>query len=301
MKKVKLTPLLVLLGLVLLTGCKKDDDDNNDTNDNRKTILAIDITGLEDLGDGANYEGWLIVNEVPVSTDTFRVDSVGALSRTSFEASSENLENATAFVLTIEPNPDPDPAPSSTRILAGGFSKDLAPLSLVTALGDDFSSAAGTYILATPTNGEMTDENSGVWFLKPTDPPTPSLILPTLPRNGGWKYEGWVVIDGTPVSTGKFIAAAGADEAAPHSGPEQAPPFPGEDLLLRAPSGLTFPVDLVGATIVISIEPEPDNSPAPFVLKPLVGRVPASLTPGKSSRIRNSASATSPSGTALKR
>ena len=42
-----------------------------------------------------------------------------------------------------------------------------------------------------------------------------------------------------------------------------------------APSGLTFPTDLTGGTAVISIEPVPDNSPAPFVLKPLVGMIPS--------------------------
>ena len=39
-------------------------------------------------------------------------------------------------------------------------------------------------------------------------------------------------------------------------------------------SGLTFPTDLKGATIVISVEPSPDNSVAPFTLKPLAHGVP---------------------------
>ena len=33
------------------------------------------------------------------------------------------------------------------------------------ALGDDFSGAAETYILATPTDGDDNNENSGIWFL----------------------------------------------------------------------------------------------------------------------------------------
>ena len=52
------------------------------------------------------------------------------------------------------------------------------------------------------------------------------------------------------------------------------PPFPGEDFLVNAPSGLTFPADLSDATMVISIEPSPDNSPNPFTLKPLLGKAP---------------------------
>ena len=53
------------------------------------------------------------------------------------------------------------------------------------------------------------------------------------------------------------------------------PPFPGEDFLVSAPMGLTFPTDIAGGTGVISIEPDPDNSPNPFTLKPLVGNIPA--------------------------
>ena len=42
----------------------------------------------------------------------------------------------------------------------------------------------------------------------------------------------------------------------------------------NAPAGMTFPTDLRGATIVISVEPFPDNSPLPFTLKPLAHMVP---------------------------
>ena len=299
MKKLQITPLLfALLWLVSLSACSDDDDNNN--NGGAKANLTLNITGLEDLGDNYIYEGWLIVNEVPVSTDTFSVNSDGALSKTSFEVSSENLSSAVAFVLTIEPNPDTDPAPSDVHILGGNFSGSSASLSVghLAALNNDFSSAAGSYILATPTDGDnAANEESGVWFLNLTDPPTASLTLPTLPDRG-WTYEGWVVINGTPVSTGKFTSASGEDEAAPHSRIAPAPPFPGEDLLVNAPSGLTFPTDLSGATIVISVEPDPDNSPAPFVLKPLAAAAPNPATPKQSYTMRNSASATNPSGTA---
>ncbi|WP_370478117.1 hypothetical protein [Tamlana flava] len=41
---------------------------------------------------------------------------------------------------------------------------------------------------------------------------------------------------------------------------------------------MSFPTDLRGATVVISVEPDPDNSPAPFTLKPLAHMVHASAT-----------------------
>lgn len=100
-------------------------------------------------------------------------------------------------------------------------------------------------------------------------PPTPNFVLPTLPA--GWAYEGWVVGDSGPLSTGTFTAFNSADASAPFSGPVGGPPVPGEDFFENAPAGETFPLDVRGRTIVISVEPVPDDSPAPFVLKPLVG------------------------------
>ena len=47
---------------------------------------------------------------------------------------------------------------------------------------------------------------------------------------------------------------------------------------MNAPTGPSFPTDLAGATAVISIEPEPDDSSAPFTLKPLVSMIAADAT-----------------------
>jgi hypothetical protein len=57
----------------------------------------------------------------------------------------------------------------------------------------------------------------------------------------------------------------------PHSGPQSGPPIPGEDFFTNAPAGEFFPLDIRGRTIVISIEPVPDDSLAPFAMKPLLG------------------------------
>jgi len=85
-----------------------------------------------------------------------------------------------------------------------------------------------------------------------TGAPLPSLDLPTLPE--GWEYEGWVVINGQPLSTGKFLKVDEADFATPYSGASPGPAYPGEDFLQNAPAGLTFPLDLSGSTAVISVE-----------------------------------------------
>lgn len=281
--------LFLVLGITLAS-CNKDDE---------QTSLNLNISGLEDLGSSAQYEGWLIVNGAALSTGTFSVDGNGTLSRTSFPIEEGTLNGASTFVLTIEPNPDNDPEPSDIHILAGDFSGSSASLSVGhgAALGTDFESAEGGYILATPTDGTMDDEESGVWFLNPAGP-SATLGLPTLPA--GWEYEGWAVINGSPVTTGKFTSAEGADMSAPYSGPNAGPPFPGEDFLMNTPSGLgvEFPTDLRGGVIVVSVEPSPDNSPDPFTLKPLVGMVNDSAAVHTLYDMDNNAEATNPTGSA---
>lgn len=134
--------------------------------------------------------------------------------------------------------------------------------------------------MATPTDGGVNNENSGIWWLDPTSgTPVAGLDLPLLAD--GWKYEGWTVINGIPVSTGTFTNVAATDEFDGFSGPMALPMpngadgfFPGEDFLMNAPVGLTFPTDIAGGTAVISVEPHPDNSTTPFTLKPLVGSIP---------------------------
>jgi hypothetical protein len=279
--------LIVAISIFIFFGCSKEESPTQNPATN--ATLKLNITGLEDLGSSARYEGWIIVpalpksngvaEDTPISTGVFTVNSSGTLSKTEFEVDATNLASATAFVLTIEPNPDSDPNPSAVHILAGDFSGNTSTVTVdhPAALGDDFTSSTGTYILATPTDGAMTNENSGIWFLDlGSGSPAQGLFLPTLPN--GWEYEGWTVINGMPVTTGTFTSATVIDDADPYSSTMPGPPFPGEDFLVNAPAGLTFPTDIAGGVAVISIEPDPDNSSNPFTLKPLVGDIPMNAT-----------------------
>lgn len=294
MKKILFTLLAVT---VAFYSC--DDDDDNTGN------LTLDISGLSNLGDGYLYEGWVIVDGSPVSTGTFSVNDEGVLSATSFEMDAAMLAVATTFVLSIEPSPDTDASPSATKILGGDFSGTSASASIMhaAAFGTGFSGVTGGYILATPTTTVDTDEASGVWFLDNSSgsPAIGLTNLPDLSNQTGWTYEGWAVIGGTPVSTGTFNTAAGFDDNATTTSFKgddgDGPAFPGEDFIQNAPTGMTFPTDLKGATIVVSIEPVPDNSTSPFVLKPLAGEVPAALANHTFQTMDNIASSTYPSGT----
>ncbi|MFT7600664.1 MAG: hypothetical protein ACI8TP_003608 [Acidimicrobiales bacterium] len=239
-----------------------------------RPILDVSFDGLEPLGDDYEYEAWAIVDGDPVSGGIFDVTSDGSLEI----AGQDHLyghEGAAAVVITIEPAVGDDPAPADTHVLAGDISDEGSfelSISHPAALGTDFADASGSFILATPTNDPDGDELSGVWFLQLPGPDT-RLVLPELPA--GWVYEGWAVIDGQPVSTGRFVDGAAADDFNGFSGPNDGPNYPGEDFLTNAPDGLSFPIDLNEATIVISVEPDADNSPDPFALKPLVAEVPA--------------------------
>ena len=242
-------------------------------------VVDVQFSGLEPLGEASVYEGWLVINGAPVSTGTFNLDAQGNFVNV-INKPVANAASATAYVLSIEPAVDPDPAPADTKVLGGAFVNGVAQLSIShpAALATDFSDTSGGYIIATPTTASTDDDLSGVWFLDPTAGPGPSLNLSPLPA--GWEYEGWAVIDGQVLSTGRFTSATGPDSFSGFSGPDGSPPFPGEDFIVNAPSGLTFPTDLSGQTIVISVEPQPDDSPAPFALKPLVSTVASDVTIG---------------------
>ena len=235
------------------------------SSDNASTTskLNLNLTGLENLGSNFKYEGWIVVSGAPVSTGTFTVNDAGTLSKTQFDVNKTQLNSATDFVLSIEPATDTDPAPSNTKYISGSFSGTTATVS--TGIVGNFSASSGKYLLASPSNGNV-NPNAGVWFMDGSGPSV-GLSLPTL--DAGWKYEGWVVSNGVVLSTGKFSNPNGSDDASTYSGTMASPPFPGEDFLINAPAGLTFPGNLSGATLVISVEPFPDNSPMPFTLKPL--------------------------------
>lgn len=270
----KLFKNIFLLGLVAVFLSSCDNDDSTSTNSN----LTLNISGLEDLGTDYAYEGWVIVDGEPFSAGVFTVSGDGELSETSFTLDNETLEAATRFVLTIEPSPDSEPdAPTTVRLVAGDFVGSSASISTAaTGAVGDFSTASGTYFLRTPTdevapgNPNNGNDYNGIWFGTPGAPPTGNFTLPVL--SDAWVYEGWIVTENGPISTGTFTDFVAVDSGNPYSGTEynMGPPVPGEDFFINASNSLdVFPIDLRGKATVISVEPVPDNSPAPFLLKPL--------------------------------
>lgn len=264
--------MLIVSMSILLVGCGTGP----------KEILVLDLIGAEPLANDFHYEGWAIIDGEAKSTGKFNVDTLGNLIDTegAVIANGEfdvgfDLKKAYTINITIEPAGDTNQSPSRVRFMGGHVSNYNANLIvyIMQVLYSDILYSWGNYILATPTNGDTTNELSGVWFINMRgDPPFDGLALPTI--GPGWKYEGWVIINGQPVTSGKFTHTDMSDESAPYSGPQSGPPFPGEDYLENAPAGLTFPTDLSGCTVVISVEPDPDDGPGPFSIKPLIHQIP---------------------------
>jgi hypothetical protein len=281
--------LITLTGcLTLFAGCADDGESSGPE-------VSYLTSSLPALGSDFVYEGWIIVDDAPVSAGRFTVDESGVPTPAAFALDQADADAATLFVLTIEPAQGDDPAPSSTHLLAGPIVDGSASLTIdhAAALATDFTAAAGSYILATPTTGDMSLQEQGIWWLNPGETKTASLDLPDLPE--GWVYEGWVVGAGGPVSTGRFLDAGAADDdlAGASKGPTgDGPPFPGQDFISPA---LTLNDGSFKA--VITVEPEPDNSAMPFLIKPLVhDPIGSDVAPTQHTMVNNAA-ATTPTAT----
>jgi hypothetical protein len=301
MQKVLTTMTCLCLMGIALTGCGGGGGGNKAGT----SILQLTNRGLKPLENGFHYEGWALINGSAATTGKFNINASGVLVTTSGAAipngemqTDLDLTKASAVVITIEPSGDTDKIAAATHIVAGSITNGAGTLTTgdSRALGSDFTSAAGTFILATPTDGDGNNETSGAWFVKIVGgAPQQGLTLPTLPN--GWKYEGWAMVNGKPLSTGTFTNPSAADASSQFNGTQPAPAFPGEDFLRNAPAGLTFPTNLVGSMVVISIEPDVDDSPAPFDLKPLIGPIPATATDHSNLAMSNQAASTFPSMT----
>jgi len=271
--------------------------------------VVMNFTELAPLDEAVegHYEGWAIVDGMPISTGVFNVSDTGTPIGLNggdpipeFDAG-QDITDATDIKITIEPADDADPAPSGLVILAGPVDNLVADMATaVPGLDVLENQTQGTFILATPSdNPDMPDnDDHGIWFLQQ---PGPAPGLENLPDIGpDWIYEGWVVDTSgenpVPYSTGTFSMAEGADsdEAGPMGG---GPPFPGQDFV-EFQGGPVLDLDTGDFSAVITIEPMMDNAPAPFQLKPLRTPIPTDAL-GQNNDMVNDVIASFPAGVAL--
>ena len=289
--------LIISFVFMVLVGCEKNDILSNDE---QISAVELNVTGLQALGDSAWYELWLVGASGTSSVGVFSVDDQGLLTPSRFDVNLGYIQEASKFLLTVEEDDVPGTrfttvqvndtttrvdttfAESNYLLAAALIQANQAHVSIgeETVLDFDFMSATGTYMLATPTDDQVA-ETSGIWFVNDTsaamDTKMAGLILPRLPAR--WAYEGWVVFNGTPVSTGEFTNPEVADKSGMYSGDSLSwgYAFPGEDFVKDdGLSGIVFPTDLSGKEVYITLSaPHPANANTPFSLKILSTVVPA--------------------------
>jgi hypothetical protein len=272
------------------------------TGPNTVTLQFVNLAVLDEAADG-HYEGWAIVDGAPISTGNFNVNADGqpvALGTgeliDEFDAGVD-ISSASDIKISLEPPEDADPAPSGLIVLGGMVNEGQA--NLATGL-EAVAMTTGSFILATPSDNdsEPDNDNQGIWFLAMPGPVPGFVDLPDIGPN--WVYEGWAVdlsgSDPMPYSTGTFTMAEGfdSDMAGPMGG---GPPFPGQDFVAYQ-GGPVLDLASGDFAAVISIEPVPDNSPAPFQFKPLAAMIPTDAV-GMNNALNNQTESTFPSGLAV--
>ncbi len=243
----------VAVAVLSFAGCEYFE--NSDTAN--ISSFEVSLSGLPLLPSSLTYVGWFDGDDIP-ATYLFDkdADANGKIFYSNNQTPLKILDSAQIFYITIESKADvgaPNFRPSSRIILEGRFTKGAANL-WISEDADKYSSARTKFSLDTPTDNPAANDYSGLWFADSLDAGTPAqgLDLPVL--YDGWIYEGWIEINGQFLSTGRFSNPAAADLFNGFSGTSTAYPFPGEDFLNNAPSGFTFPLDLRGSRVHISLE-----------------------------------------------
>jgi hypothetical protein len=282
--------ILTLLSILLLiSAC--DFFENGDTQNISRT--EISIKNLPSIPESMIYVGWFVNDNIDPLTNKkyipYRLFVKELQSDNSVSFQSELplkvLQEAQYFLLTAEYDSvanDSGLTPGAIRIMKGSLVQGNADLSIGEQVFKFNNPEKVFFTLSTPTDGNNTNEVSGVWFIDSLDAggPRAGLILPELYT--GWIYEGWVEInDSILISTGKFSNPSSPDEINRFGSTGSGYTFPGEDFLINAPLGLTFPTDLSNAKVYVSIEYNNglSFSEAPFI-KILSATIPANAQSG---------------------
>jgi hypothetical protein len=169
----------------------------------------------------------------------------------SFTSDDVALRKLQGILVTIEVDPQGVEGPTGMQVLSGTFIDRVASLTVPISTG--IVSASGNLRVYTPTDGPDTNENSGVWMVDLAG--EPSLSMPD--TTAALQYETFIEVRGQNLNLGRFDLVNTRDDfcrfcASFEEFPQ--PLRPGDDLLLNAPDGLVFPIDLSGATVRISLE-----------------------------------------------
>jgi hypothetical protein len=280
MKHVSSFLVAVVIGGGLVAGCG-DDDEPAAPEPGVFTVLLRDLPVL--AGDQF-YEAWVAFPVPPardggrdrstdaplhdeqesVSLGAFRVVADGSLldldgGPAEFAlAEDRNLSLAADIHVTVRAIGDT----AHGALILGGTVRgtdDEGYADLVTDYHDgldcDLRSAAGSCVMATPSDGPGTNETQGIWFTDADG--LPALDLPVLGH--GWMYAAWALAGGDARLIGHFAdaAAADSDSAGAEAGPLSGFAAPGSDFLASG-----FHLAAGGVTVLVSAEPDDEGDHA---------------------------------------
>lgn len=227
-----------------------------------------------------------------VSTQGILVDATGT-PIVRFTSDDFPLRKTLGLLITIELSAVATDGPTGMQILTGTFVEGVAILTV--PIPATVTSSSGTMQVFTPTDGANTNENSGIWGVTSTGEPSLRLADTT----AALEYETFIDVGGLSLPVGRFDVVNKADDANAYIASTIPPPDrPGEDLLQNPPPGITFPVDLSGARVSISLEGRFNDFVGQSQLVVLEAILPAGLTGGETIQMMNR-TASFPSGTAI--
>ncbi len=288
-------PVLPLAALLVLSAC----DSGTTVEEIPQYFQAqILLDAMPSLEDGAAYEAWARVSGNWESVARFNYDEQGRLIdqagrlRANTFISDFDMQPSTEFLVSIEGRRDTDLEPSATLILRGAVVGSGATLTFANAL-TDLSGVITNYTIGTPTDIDAGNESFGFWLGTPGNY-APAMTAPTL--GNGWVYELWAELSIGPVSLGRFSSPSERDSASPFSNRAETFTVPGEAFTMNAPPGVTFPLDVGGLGVFITVEPEPEETGGtPFGIRIQEATIPAGVTGGEA--LSMTALSAFPSGT----
>ncbi|MBT8398360.1 MAG: hypothetical protein HKO65_18260 [Gemmatimonadetes bacterium] len=283
--------LLTLFSTILLFGCGGD---GGVTGPKGNSLITLSFSGLEPLTGGLHYQAWALAGTASepwgLPVVLFNVDESGQLVDPAADSiltgpfqAGLDPQDILGIGVSLEVSDTLLSYSSFTFILGGDAVQGSVNLDTEHWIAFDrsFTGISGRFVLATPTDEDPENELGGVWFMDTGSTPVGAgLSLPVAPE--GWIYEGWVSVGDQVLSTGRFNGPTGPDSTSTFSGSIAGPSFPGEDFLTDPPGGLSFPPELVGSSLFVTVEPWMSwdvEADLPFFLRLLDTQVPADALP----------------------
>ncbi len=217
-----------------------------DVND-AETRFTLSVERFPRLAGGFMYEMWVkddtglhSVGRFNVRDGISIVDNRGIAITPNFNFPGE-FDATTDMEISIEPNGDTNTTPGVTRVARGKVEHDGVVFDLDFPVGY-VNNNSRAYITGTGTNNNILN-----------------IDMPMLPdvRSIGWSYEAWYMVGSTTNTAGTFNGNGGRT-------------------LFKS---LELPVDLLTVkSVMVSLEPNPDDSDAPSGIIPWNGDVPGSTS-----------------------